>query len=141
MSRSLKVRSEYIGKVKLAVRRHGFPSQRALAEDLKLALSTVSNFLTGKPVDRAIFEEICQKLSLEWKEIADLGIDTCLSELDSKTNGTKISEAEPLKSRSQAEPGNEGMEAEPPADCSLRFRHSHIQKLPRLPMFLPCFLL
>ncbi|HAX78657.1 MAG TPA: hypothetical protein DCY88_23195 [Cyanobacteria bacterium UBA11372] len=104
MSRSLKVRTEYIGKIKLAVRRHGFPSQRALAEDLKLALSTVSNFLTGKPVDRAIFEEICQKLSLDWKEIAEVGIDTSLYELESKT---KIGEAEPLRFRSQAEPGSE----------------------------------
>ncbi|HAZ44913.1 MAG TPA: hypothetical protein DDW76_11685, partial [Cyanobacteria bacterium UBA11369] len=100
MSRSLKVRTEYIGKIKLAVRRHGFPSQRALAEDLRLALSTVSNFLTGKPVDRAIFEEICQKLSLDWKEIAEVDI-ACL------TNGTPDSEAEPLRSRSQAQPGNE----------------------------------
>jgi WD40 repeat protein len=36
-----------------------------------LALSTVSNFLNGKPIDRAIFEEICSKLGLDWKEIAD----------------------------------------------------------------------
>jgi WD40 repeat protein len=107
MSRSLKVRSEYIGKIKLAVRRHGFPSQRALAEDVKVARCTVSNFFTGKPVDRAIFEEICQKLSLNWKEIAEVGLDTSLYELESKKNGTPDSEVEPLKSRSQAEPGNE----------------------------------
>ncbi|GET35530.1 NB-ARC domain-containing protein [Microseira wollei] len=118
MPRSLKVRTEYIGKVKLAVRRNGFPSQRELAEDLRLALCTVSNFLTGKPVDRAIFEEICQKLSLNWKEIADVGIDTSLSELDSKTNGSKISEALPLRSCSQAEPGNEVWKAEPGNEVS-----------------------
>jgi len=70
MPRSLKVRQECIGTVKLAVRRNGFPSQRALAEELELALSTVSNFLTGKPVDFALFGEICRGLSLDWKEIA-----------------------------------------------------------------------
>jgi WD40 repeat protein len=58
-----------IGTVKAAVRAR-FHTQRELSEELKLALATVSNFLNGKPVDRAIFEEICTKLSLHWKEIA-----------------------------------------------------------------------
>lgn len=71
MPRSLKVRQDCIGIVKLAVRRNGFLSQQALAEDLGLARSTVVNFLTGKPVDRAIFEDICQKLSLNCQEIAE----------------------------------------------------------------------
>ena len=72
MPRSLKVHHEYIEKVKLAVRRNGFPSQRALAEDVGFALATVSNFLTGKSVDHTTFEEICHKLALSWREIADL---------------------------------------------------------------------
>ncbi|HEY9695960.1 MAG TPA: NB-ARC domain-containing protein [Trichocoleus sp.] len=44
-----------------------------MSEDLGIALSTVSNFLNAKPVDRATFEEICSKLGLAWKEIADWG--------------------------------------------------------------------
>jgi DNA-binding Xre family transcriptional regulator len=75
MPRSLKVCHECIEKVKLAVKRNGFPSQRSLAEDVGLALATVSNFLTGKPVDFATFEELCRKLALEWKDIADLDFD------------------------------------------------------------------
>jgi WD40 repeat protein/DNA-binding Xre family transcriptional regulator len=75
MPRSLRVSQEYIGKVKLAIRRNGFASQKALAEDVGMALATVSNFLTGKPVDRATFEELCQKLALNWQEIADLNFD------------------------------------------------------------------
>ena len=51
MPRSLKVKINYVKKVKLAVRRNGFPSQRSLAENLGFALATVSKFLTGKPVD------------------------------------------------------------------------------------------
>ncbi|MEH2155399.1 NB-ARC domain-containing protein [Nostoc sp.] len=72
MPRSLKVSQEYIGKVKLAIRRNGFASQKALAEDVGLALATVSNFLSGKPVSQETFEELCQKLALDCKEIADL---------------------------------------------------------------------
>ncbi|MHC0067053.1 WD40 domain-containing protein [Nostoc sp. UIC 10890] len=75
MPRSLTVRQEYVGKVKLAIRRNGFASQKALAEDVGLALATVSNFLTGKPVDHATFEELCHRLALDWKEIADLNFE------------------------------------------------------------------
>jgi WD40 repeat protein len=73
MSRSLKVRSECLKKVKLAVRRNGFPNQKSLAKDIGLALATISNFLTGKPVDYGNFVEICRKLALSWQEVADLG--------------------------------------------------------------------
>jgi len=86
MPRSLKVRSCCIDKVKLAVRRNGFPSQRALAEDIGFALATVSNFLTGKPVDYMTFEELCQKLALEWKEVADLDFDVPSQTVDEAKN-------------------------------------------------------
>jgi WD40 repeat protein/DNA-binding Xre family transcriptional regulator len=69
------VRREFIEKVKLAVKRNGFPSQRALSEDAGLALATVSNFLTGKSVDRATFVELCEKLSLNCEEIAEFETD------------------------------------------------------------------
>jgi hypothetical protein len=49
MPHSLKVRVECLETVTLAVKHAAFPTQRALAEDLGLALSTVRNFLTGKP--------------------------------------------------------------------------------------------
>ncbi|MEC4818903.1 MAG: NB-ARC domain-containing protein [Scytonema sp. PMC 1069.18] len=74
MSRSLKVYKGCIEQVKLAVKRNGFPSQRALAENAGLSLATVSNFLTGRPVDRASFVELCQILALECEQIAQLNI-------------------------------------------------------------------
>jgi WD40 repeat protein/transcriptional regulator with XRE-family HTH domain len=77
MSRSLKIRSDYIEKTKLALKFNGFRSQRDLAEDCGLALSTVSNFLTGKSVDYATFVEICERLGLECKTVADV----CVGEL------------------------------------------------------------
>jgi transcriptional regulator with XRE-family HTH domain len=73
MSRSLKVRSGCINQVKLALQRNGFRSQRAFAEELGLALSTLSRFLTGKTVDYATFVEICGKLGLDWRAIVDSG--------------------------------------------------------------------
>ena len=62
---------DWIEPAKLAVRRNGFLNQRALAEEAGLAIATVSNFLTGKPVDRATFVELCQRLSLNPEDIAD----------------------------------------------------------------------
>ncbi|MEM1308061.1 MAG: NB-ARC domain-containing protein [Cyanobacteria bacterium P01_H01_bin.153] len=72
MPRSLKVNHQSIQTVKGSLRRGGFRSQRSLAEDLNLALSTVSRFLNGKPVDFATFVEICDRLSLDWQAITDL---------------------------------------------------------------------
>ena len=72
MSRSLKVGKKYLEKVKFALLRNSFPSQRALALELGLALSTVSRFCTGKPVDCSTFVDIYHALGLEWKDLADL---------------------------------------------------------------------
>ncbi|WAL61492.1 WD40 domain-containing protein [Thermocoleostomius sinensis] len=69
MSRSLRVDQVHIGTVKAAVRAR-FHTQRELSEELGVALATVSNFLNGKPVDRAIFEELCTRLLLHWKDVA-----------------------------------------------------------------------
>ncbi|WP_176727173.1 AAA-like domain-containing protein [Nostoc sp. KVJ20] len=43
-----------------------------------MARSTVVNFLTGKRVDRAVFVDICEKLSLNWQEIAEFDRETAL---------------------------------------------------------------
>ncbi|KYC37536.1 hypothetical protein WA1_47600 [Scytonema hofmannii PCC 7110] len=72
MSRSLKVRPECLEKVRSALKRNGFLSQKSLAQDMGLALGTVSKFLTGKAVDAGNFQEICFKLALDWQAIADL---------------------------------------------------------------------
>ncbi|WP_317619349.1 helix-turn-helix transcriptional regulator [Laspinema sp. D2d] len=71
MPRSLKVRPSCISNLKSSLLRHGFPSQKILAEELGFAQSTVSNFLNGKPVDFANFIELCRVLAREWRDIAD----------------------------------------------------------------------
>ncbi|WP_299493194.1 NB-ARC domain-containing protein [Acaryochloris sp. IP29b_bin.137] len=55
------------------LKRSGFHSQRALAEYAGFSLSTVGNFLRGKPVDFATFVELCEQLDLDWQSVADLG--------------------------------------------------------------------
>lgn len=90
MPRSLRVQQDCIHKVKLALGRNGFPSQRALAEDAGFALATVSNFLTGKPVDYTTFEEISRRLALDWKEISTLDFEVSSQTID---NNLEIPEA------------------------------------------------
>ncbi len=70
MSRSLRVDQKFIEEVKFALKRHRFPSQNAFAKELGMALSTVNNFLNGKAVDFANFLEICDKLGLDWQDVA-----------------------------------------------------------------------
>jgi predicted NACHT family NTPase len=72
MSRSLRVAPECIPRVKLALRRRGFPSQQALAFNLGISRSTVVNFFTGKAIDYGNFVDISKKLELDWQAIAYL---------------------------------------------------------------------
>jgi transcriptional regulator with XRE-family HTH domain len=69
MPKSLKVSFDFIEIVNMALARNGYSNQRALARSAGLSLATVSNFLTGKPVSYATFEEVCQRLNLDWREI------------------------------------------------------------------------
>jgi hypothetical protein len=72
MGRSLKVSPGCIEQVKSAVGRNGFPSQKALAEELEIGLSTIKKFLTGQPVDYSYFREISEKLGYEWRAIVHI---------------------------------------------------------------------
>jgi len=74
MSRSIRVAPEYIQKVKLALRRHAFPSQIALAKELRIGRSTANKFFTGKAIDYQYFVEISERLGLDWETIAYIDI-------------------------------------------------------------------
>ena len=69
MPKSLRVNNDRIQQVNMALGVNGYPSQKALAYDTGLSLSTISNFLTGKPVSYTSFEELCRILNLDWQEI------------------------------------------------------------------------
>lgn len=71
MPRSLRVKSEKIPTLKLAVKRNGYARQKDLAEELGMCLATVSNYLNGKRVDYLNFIEISNYLGQDWQEIAD----------------------------------------------------------------------
>ena len=72
MARSLKVSPQCITQVKQAVKRNGFPSQKALAIESGFSLSTVKSFLNGRPVDYLNFVEIAEKLGLDWQDISQV---------------------------------------------------------------------
>lgn len=130
MPRSLKVRQNCIGIVKLAVRRNDFPSQQALAENLGMARSTVVNFLTGKPVDRAVFEDICDKLSLNCEEIAEFDMETPSvlgkgTEMESSRNYGDLEEADDVSSFQNSQENLSEAEASKPV------RSVHLSRLYR----------
>jgi predicted NACHT family NTPase len=59
-------------KAKAAFERSGW-TQQDLASEVGLETrQSIWKFLTGRPIERAIFIEICYKLDLDWQEIAEL---------------------------------------------------------------------
>ena len=67
--RSLTVTKEGIGLAKKALTSKML-TQEKVANNLKITRSTVSNFFTGKPVDRQLFVQICKEIELDWEEVA-----------------------------------------------------------------------
>jgi hypothetical protein len=62
-------------KAKAAFERSGW-TQQDLASEVGLETrQCIWKFLTGRPIDRAIFIEICCKLDLDWQDIAELPSD------------------------------------------------------------------
>ncbi|MEM9271541.1 MAG: NACHT domain-containing protein [Cyanobacteria bacterium P01_F01_bin.143] len=100
MSRSLKVAAEYIKKAKNALKRNGFPSQKALATEMGISRGTISKFLNGKAIDYLNFVEICEKLGLDWQEINDLKDDS--PEVVIEENPTTAKESTPSSQESSA---------------------------------------
>lgn len=53
--------------------------------------STISNFFTGKPVDRQIFVKICEKLEINWQEISEqLPLQSSQSEKAAERERVKV---------------------------------------------------
>ncbi|MBE9220245.1 AAA family ATPase, partial [Dolichospermum flos-aquae LEGE 04289] len=69
--RSLTASIEGIEKAKKALRSNSL-NQTALARELGLSRSTVTNFFRQIPIERLNFEEICTKLALDWQDIIDI---------------------------------------------------------------------
>jgi len=69
MPRSVKIHPDRKQQVISAIERNGFLTQGDLAANLGIALSTVSNFINSKPVFISKFEEICEVLGIDKREI------------------------------------------------------------------------
>ncbi|MEO1389817.1 MAG: ATP-binding protein [Cyanobacteria bacterium J06634_6] len=69
MARSFCVHPDYHSEIAPAMQRNGFLTQGDLAANLMIALSTVNNFCRGINVSTAKFEEICEALALDPREV------------------------------------------------------------------------
>ena len=98
MARSLRIDRQHIERVKRALKRNDYSSQRSLASDLGLALSTINRFFTGKPVDYATFLDICNRLNLNWQDCAaiDRSLDPVIQAPPVQTLPQSSTESEPL---------------------------------------------
>jgi hypothetical protein len=97
MARSLRVASKYIQKVKSSLQLNGYPSQKAFATEMGRSESTIKNFLKGEPVDYLNFVEFCEKLGLDWQEIADKKEpDTVETRHGASLHGSNIKETSPF---------------------------------------------
>jgi len=72
MLRSLRVSVSKIQRVKEALKRNGLRQTDLGREVGVYSRSTVVNFVNGKPVSYDNFLEFCNRLGLDWQEIADL---------------------------------------------------------------------
>ena len=107
MPRSIKAQPGCLNLLRIAIKRNGFLTQRALSERAGYSLATVKKFLGGKPVDFATFTELCETLNLEWEEIADLNLDSSEGMLNEQSSlqtaeGDRTSIQEANKRQAQA---------------------------------------
>ncbi|MCA2683256.1 MAG: LuxR family transcriptional regulator [Microcystis sp. M038S2] len=87
MSRSLKINPEYIPKAELALKQKRYTNKSTFAELIPLARATVTKFFKGKPISHENFTTICEKLGLNWQEIALLEENFGKGEIDRKDWG------------------------------------------------------
>lgn len=74
MPRSLRTSITGSQQAKAALKRCEYQSQAVFADSLGYSRATVSKFFNGGPVDRAVFEAICDRLGLDWQIVSDQSI-------------------------------------------------------------------
>lgn len=95
MLRSLKVSNGWLKRVKQALSRYDFSSQKALAEELEISPRKASDFFNGKSVDYDIFVSICTRLGLEWQKVAKVSPEIMKSIETSSQVAAKVQELVP----------------------------------------------
>jgi tetratricopeptide (TPR) repeat protein len=96
MLRSLKVSNGWLKRVKQALSRYDFSSQKALAEELEISPRKASDFFNGKSVDYDIFVAICARLGLEWQKVAKVSSEIMKSIETSSQISAKAQELVPV---------------------------------------------
>jgi predicted NACHT family NTPase len=79
--RSLHASPEGLERARRKLSDHSL-TQKALAEELGMSRQPVTNFFSGKGIDRQNFYKICERLNLEWDEI----VPKPPSELEAEAN-------------------------------------------------------
>jgi predicted NACHT family NTPase len=72
VKRSLKTSTTGVDKAKRAFERKGWTQEYLAAEVGLSTRQSVWKFLTGRPIERHIFIDLCFQLDLDWQDIADL---------------------------------------------------------------------
>ncbi len=95
MFRSLKVSASWLKKVKQALSRYDFSSQKALAEELNILPRKISDFFNGKLVEYDVFVAICARLELDWQKVAKVSTEISKSEIpkSEKSESVKTSDS------------------------------------------------
>jgi transcriptional regulator with XRE-family HTH domain len=89
-ARSRKVAPAHIQHVKRKYELYGCSTQKEFAHDIGISVSTLANFLAGKPINKADFGEICTRLGLDWQEISELTADSPTRESSPFITGNPI---------------------------------------------------
>jgi len=95
MGRSHRVSAASIENVQQAFERYG-RTQQYLAHEANCTRQTVIKFLAGRPVDKQLFQTLCDTLNLKWKEIAELESE---ENETSRTTGSMNIASNPFGSR------------------------------------------
>ena len=75
---------EGVERAEKALARLGFGSKANFAKSIFISRSTVTKFFGRKPIQLDSFQRICEKLTLDWKEIAELPSEESLTSVASQ---------------------------------------------------------
>lgn len=78
--------SQGIEKAEKALVRLGFVSKKDFSDSTLIGRNTVTNFFLYRKIKVDSFKRICEKLTLDWKEIADLTVEESQTSVTRQAN-------------------------------------------------------
>ncbi len=92
--------AEGVEKAEQALTRLGFESKTNFAKSILMSRGTVTKFFGRKPIQLDSFQRICDKLTLDWREIADLPAEESLTSAITNRESSVLVADEDVESRS-----------------------------------------